>query len=102
MHYEKAGIQVIKVLFWGTYIIFLCGILAPGRFSLSREWFQNPPAQAKPRTWWHLTNLGKVGDIAEVCLNGKAVNTLSMPPFRCDISGLLKKVETWRPVSKSK
>lgn len=40
-----------------------------------------------------MLDLGKALDIAEVYLNGKPVDTLWRPPYKCDITGLLKKGE---------
>ncbi|HVT82683.1 MAG TPA: glycosyl hydrolase, partial [Phycisphaerae bacterium] len=52
-------------------------------------------ALSAPQNWFSdgtrlLLNLGDVGDLAEVSVNGKAVATLWKPPYQVDVTGALK------------
>jgi hypothetical protein len=52
------------------------------KFSISPDWLQ---------TSSHIQmDLGEVGDVAEVSVNGKSVAQLFFRPYRCDVTGLLR------------
>jgi hypothetical protein len=53
-----------------------------GSFDVPEEWVKTPARL--------VMDLGKVRDLAEVCINGKSCGIAWMPPYRVDIAPALK------------